>query len=79
MLVKVVSLRFYSKIVRKIIRVDDWLILAALFFTLAVLSAPLILIRYGLGLRLGDVDPTNFPVNSKVGALPLSRILEPAC
>lgn len=73
------SLRFYSKIVRKIIRVDDWLILAALFFTLAVSSAPLILLRYGLGLRLVDVDPTNFPVNSTVGAPSLPVVLESTC
>jgi len=49
--------------------VDDWLILAALIFSLAVSSTPLIALRFDLGLRLVDANPANLPTNSKVSAL----------
>ncbi|KAJ1323237.1 hypothetical protein MN608_11383 [Microdochium nivale] len=62
-----VSVRFYGKVIlRKVVFVDDWIILAALVFCTAVTAIPLIAIRYDLGLRLADANPLNLPSMSKI-------------
>lgn len=66
-----VSIRFYGKgVLRKIIRADDWIILAALLFSIAVTAMPLIALNYDLGLRLVDSDPDNLVHILQVNNLP---------
>ncbi|KAH7024927.1 uncharacterized protein B0I36DRAFT_250614 [Microdochium trichocladiopsis] len=62
-----VGIRFYGKgVLRKIIRADDWIILAASIFSIAVSAMPLIALKYDLGFRLVDADPANLVHMSKI-------------